>query len=119
MHNLNKLLKDKVDCIDDDEQFVIAEYDVIHEYCRDQKYQIEQSDMDTIVARGLEDSFITWKQAYIEEKWFEFGDVPMNPETECIEEEWNGFPAGTHREEIWHWFEDTFNVSVAEDLMGL
>lgn len=44
--------------------------------------------------------------------WNEFGDVPMNPDTECIEEDWNGFIAGTHREEIWHWFEETFNVSV-------
>ena len=43
----------------------------------------------------------------------------MNPETECIEEEWNGFPTGTHREEIWHWFEEEFDLSVAEDLMGL
>lgn len=51
--------------------------------------------------------------------WKEFGDIPMNPETECIEAEWNGFPAGTHREEIWDWFEETFDVSVAEDLMGL
>lgn len=53
------------------------------------------------------------------ELWMEFGDVPMNPETEEIEEEWHGFPAGTFREDIWHWFEETFNVSVAEDLMGL
>lgn len=119
MGNLNELLKKAVDIITDDQQFMIAEYDAIHEYCRVQKYQIEQSDMDTIVARGLEDSFITWKQAYIEEKWFEFGIVPMNPETECTEEEWNGFPVGTHREKIWHWFEEVFNVSVAEDLMGL
>ena len=44
--------------------------------------------------------------------WLEFGDVPMNPDTECIEEEWNGFETGTHREEIWHWFEETFNISV-------
>ncbi len=49
----------------------------------------------------------------------EFGNVPMNPETECMEEEQNGFPIGTHREDVWHWFEDTFNVSVAKDLMGL
>lgn len=48
--------------------------------------------------------------------WNEFGDVPMNPETECIEVKWHGFPAGTHREEIWHWFEETFDVSV-HDLM--
>lgn len=53
------------------------------------------------------------------ELWVQFGEIPMNPETECIEEEWHGFPAGTFREDIWHWFEETFNVSVAEDLMGL
>lgn len=53
------------------------------------------------------------------ELWLRFGDVPMNPETEEIEEEWNGFPTGTWREDIWHWFEDKFSVSVAEDLMGL
>lgn len=43
----------------------------------------------------------------------------MNPETEEIEEEWQEFPIGTHREKIWSWFEETFNVSVAKDLMGL
>ena len=48
--------------------------------------------------------------------WNEFGDVPMNPKTEEIEQEWNGFKAGTHREEIWHWFEEYFDIRVA-DLM--
>ena len=51
------------------------------------------------------------------ELWIEFGDIPMDPETECIEVDWHGFPAGTNREEIWHWFEEEFDVSVAEDLM--
>ena len=51
------------------------------------------------------------------ELWSRFGDVPMNPETEEIECDWNGFKEGTHREEIWHLFEETFDVSVAEDLM--
>lgn len=55
----------------------------------------------------------------VKKLWKEFGETPMNPETECIEEEWHGFPAGTFREDIWHWFEETFNVSVAKDLMGL
>lgn len=52
----------------------------------------------------------------IRDLWDEFGDVPMDPETECLEIEWNGFPAGTHREEIWYWFEEVFNVRVV-DLM--
>ena len=55
----------------------------------------------------------------VKELWMEFGEIPMDAETECIEEEWHGFSAGTHREEIWHWFEETFNVSVAKDLMNL
>lgn len=52
----------------------------------------------------------------VKELWGKFGDIPMNPETECIEEPFMHFPIGTHREEIWYWFEETFNVSVA-DLM--
>ena len=62
------------------------------------------------------DAAVNEAKISIEELWDEFGDVPMNPTTECIESEWHGFPAGTHREEIWHWFENTFHVSV-HDLM--
>lgn len=50
--------------------------------------------------------------------WRDFGNVPMDPKTETIEESWHGFKKGTHREEIWHWFEDTFGVSVGDDLMS-
>ncbi|MBQ4447469.1 MAG: hypothetical protein II897_04160 [Clostridia bacterium] len=53
-----------------------------------------------------------------EEKWHEFEDVPMDPETERIEDEWNGFPAGTHREEIWHWFEGHYGVRVYDLMYG-
>ena len=65
---------------------------------------------------------------YIDDLWKEFGDIPMNPETECLEfdfvvkkqdsdEAITVFEAGTHREDIWHWFEETFGLCVAEDLM--
>ena len=49
----------------------------------------------------------------LEELWAEFGDVPMDPETEKIKEDWNGFPAGTDREEIWHWFDEHHSRGVA------
>lgn len=49
--------------------------------------------------------------------WRDFGNVPMDPKTEKIEESWHGFKKGTHREEIWHWFEDTFDISVGDVLM--
>lgn len=45
--------------------------------------------------------------------WEEFGDLPMNPETECMEAPFQGFPAGTHREEIWHWFDERYPGGVA------
>lgn len=50
----------------------------------------------------------------IRDLWEEFGDVPMNPETECIEEDWRSFPKGTHRFDVWRWFEREFRISVAE-----
>lgn len=54
----------------------------------------------------------------IKELWQEFGDIPMNPETEEIEQEWHDFPVGTNIEEIWHWFEDQFDISVADLMYG-
>jgi len=55
----------------------------------------------------------------LEKLWSEFGDVPMNPETECMDEEFLGFPAGTHREDIWHWFDERHSKGVVYLLYGL
>lgn len=49
----------------------------------------------------------------LEELWAKFGDVPMNPETECIEEPFMGWGVGIHREEIWHWFDARHSKGVA------
>lgn len=54
----------------------------------------------------------------VKDLWQDFGEVPMDPETECIEETWGFFHKGTHREDIWEWFEEEFEVSVADELMG-
>lgn len=45
------------------------------------------------------------RDALLAKLWGEFGNVPINPETERIEERWQRFSAGTHREEIWKWFD--------------
>ena len=56
--------------------------------------------------------------------WESLGDIPCNENGE-IDQDFNpnGFSAyfkkGTDPEDIWHWFEDTFNISVAKDLMEL
>ena len=50
--------------------------------------------------------------------WDEFGDVPMNPDTERIEEQFLIFKVGTSREEIWHWFDSLYSKGVAFLLYG-
>lgn len=50
--------------------------------------------------------------------WQQFTDVPMNPETECMEEDFLHFPAGTHREDIWHWFDERHSKGIAYLLYG-
>lgn len=54
----------------------------------------------------------------LERLWAEFADLPMNPDTECIEEPFLGFSAGTHREDIWHWFDERHSKGVAHLLYG-
>ena len=58
-----------------------------------------------------------YRLRHIEDLWSEFGDVPMNPCLEITEQPWHHFPAGTHRETIWRWFEMEFGISVGRDLM--
>lgn len=54
----------------------------------------------------------------IEELWAEFADIPMDPVTECIEEDFMHFKAGTYREDIWHWFDERHSKGVAHLLYG-
>ena len=118
--SLREYLKEKkIDQIEDDEKFCNEEYEAIMEYCTEQKFLITNDDLMCIVDRGLNDSYEYRRSEYIRDLWMDFDDVPMNPDTECIEEEWSGFTAGTHREEIWTWFEETCGISVAKNLMGL
>lgn len=49
----------------------------------------------------------------LEELWEQFGDVPMNPETEKMEARFLCFPTGTEREEIWRWFDARYSTGVA------
>ena len=60
---------------------------------------------------------IVYRMDSIRRLWGEFGDVPMDPDTECLEQSWHCFPEGTSRGDVWHWFEETFHISIAEDLM--
>lgn len=54
----------------------------------------------------------------LEALWEQFGDIPMNPETECLEESFLHWEAGTHREIIWHWFDQQHSKGVAYLMYG-
>lgn len=48
----------------------------------------------------------------LETMWAQFADGPINPETECIEEQFMGWGPGVSREEIWHWFDERHSMGV-------
>ena len=58
------------------------------------------------------------KNKTAEDLWKELGDVPID-DKEDIDEDWYSFKRGTCIFDIWSWFEEMFNLSVAIDLMHL
>lgn len=52
----------------------------------------------------------------IKKLWQQLGDIPINNNEE-IEERFLHFNIGTDIYTVWHWFEENFDISVAEDLM--
>ena len=46
--------------------------------------------------------------------WNILGDIPCDEEEE-IEEEFLHFGIGTDKYEIWHWFEETFDIVLGEE----
>jgi len=53
------------------------------------------------------------QDALLEKLWEKLEDIPMNPDTESIETDFFAFPAGTKREDIWHWFDERYSKGVA------
>lgn len=66
--SLQRYLKEnKIDEIEDDQEFMEAEYNAVQTYCEDCGYSITDDDLETIKARGLEESYTDWKEAYEED----------------------------------------------------
>lgn len=58
------------------------------------------------------------RDAVLERLWKQFTDIPMNHDTEKMEEPFMDFPAGTAREDIWHWFDERHSKGVVYLLYG-
>lgn len=48
----------------------------------------------------------------LEKMWDKFADVPMDPETERLDADFMHFPAGTDREDVWHWFDERHSKGI-------
>lgn len=54
--------------------------------------------------------------SYFESLWRELEDIPFDEDENTnlvLAIEWQGYPIGTNREEIWHWFDDNHSKGVA------
>lgn len=79
---------------------------------------IPYNDYCTVIS-GLQDiETLQDRDEELEDLWRQFGDVPINPETEKTEEAFMEWPAGTEREEAWHWFDQRYSKGVAYLLYG-
>lgn len=76
------------------------------------KNKIVREDFAAIFYGLIEVETLEERDRKIEAIWELFEDVPMNPETECIEKAFWCFPAGTDRYTIWHWFDDRHSKGV-------
>ena len=66
----------------------------------------------------LDDEDTVYTDEQLEAFWTQFGAIPMDPETERMEDDFLCFPRGTHREEIWHWFDKRHSKGVVYLLYG-
>lgn len=66
------------------------------------------------VMDGLQDiETLQDRDEELEELWEQLEDVPINSETERLDEPFMGWPVGTEREEIWHWFDHRHSKGIA------
>ena len=54
-----------------------------------------------------------FRDAAVEELWNNLTDVPIDPETEELDEPYYIWPKGTGKEDIWYWFDEHHSKGVA------
>lgn len=78
-------------------------------YCNEitypEVYKTSDEDVRDRICNGCGKSFS------VVDMWNALGDIPVN-EDGGIEVLYLHFEIGTDREEIWHWFEETFDVQI-------
>ena len=103
------------------EDIVNEVFDVLEDFRRsDETFRDEYAYYEAYLNEQRAKAIPTLKERdkRLEQLWAEVGDVPMNPETEKMEEPFLHFPAGTDREDIWSWFDERHSKGVVYLLYG-
>lgn len=96
-------------------------YDTLEEFrVSGEEFEAEYAYYEAYLIEQMEPNIATLQErdTELERLWAEFADVPMDPETEEMEEPFLHFPVGTNREEIWHWFDERHSKGVVYLLYG-
>ena len=83
-----------------------------------QENRLDSGDYDALHDGLSEIEPLRDRDEELEDLWEQFADIPLNPETECIESPFMGWGIGIHREEIWRWFDVRHSKGVAYLLHG-
>lgn len=78
-----------------------------------EKGTLDRKEIATLLDALTDIDTLAERDKYLEELWADFGDVPMDPDTEKLEANFHIFPAGTDQEDIWHWFDERHSRGVA------
>lgn len=72
--------------------------------------------MDIVVGNVMKGIWLDNEK--LEYLWAEFGDYPGVDENDCLLDDFLGFECGTHREEVWRWFDERYSGGVAKLMFG-
>lgn len=89
----------------------------------DARYLVADSDKaEGILREGFSNDkspaqvLVELRQAQAKELWSDLGDIPVTDNDE-LDAVFLDFPKGSDLMDVWYWFEETYNVSIANDLM--
>lgn len=88
-----------------------AAIDICNELHRENK--ISHPDYLTVMDAICEFDTLTERDKELGTLWEQFADVPVDPDTDKLEEQYIHFQAGTDRETVWHWFDERHSKGVA------
>lgn len=78
-----------------------------------ESYDTSDAELEAAINLAL-DKFqsIKWYDPSIRQAWAALEDVPVNGDTECLEQDFLWFPVGTDKADIWGWFNRNYSRGI-------